>query len=177
MTPSERLRARLDPTLATADAEWLAARMTERRGSAGDVVVRRGEWGDTLTFVLDGELCARVDVDGAQLDLARIGPGHWFGELQFIEPGPASATVVALTDFVALQTRSDEIDELLADRPQAAAALIRALLVEMCERLATTSAGVLERTSSTEYKIATPEHRKGWMGELLSRLFGGGGQR
>ena len=57
-------------------------------------LVKEGEPGDAMFVILEGE--ALVHKDGVELD--RVGPGAYFGELAILDGEPRSATVVAVTD-------------------------------------------------------------------------------
>jgi CRP/FNR family transcriptional regulator, cyclic AMP receptor protein len=61
---------------------------------AGVELVREGEPGDALFVILEGE--AIVLQDGVQLN--RVGPGAYFGELAILDGEPRSATVAAETE-------------------------------------------------------------------------------
>jgi cAMP-dependent protein kinase regulator len=61
---------------------------------AGVELVKEGEPGDALFVIIDGT--AVVQVDG--VELSRVGPGAYFGELAILDGEPRSATVVAETD-------------------------------------------------------------------------------
>ncbi len=93
----------------------LAPRLVERlardavlvTARAGSVVVAEGQAGDRFYVVEDGE--ASVTMRG--LEVRRIGPGGWFGELALLNDAPRSATVSAVTD---LSMRALERDSFLA---------------------------------------------------------------
>jgi CRP-like cAMP-binding protein len=61
---------------------------------AGVELVREGEPGDALFVILDGTAVVRQD----GVELNRVGPGAYFGELAILDGEPRSATVVAETD-------------------------------------------------------------------------------
>jgi len=61
---------------------------------AGVELIREGEPGDALFVIIEGE--AVVQQDG--VELSRVGPGAYFGELAILDGEPRSATVVAVTD-------------------------------------------------------------------------------
>jgi CRP-like cAMP-binding protein len=61
---------------------------------AGVELVREGEPGDALFVILDGTAVVRQD----GVELSRVGPGAYFGELAILDGEPRSATVVADTD-------------------------------------------------------------------------------
>ena len=62
---------------------------------AGVELVRKGEPGDAMFVILDGT--AVVKEDGVELN--RVGPGAYFGELAILDGEPRSATVVSETDM------------------------------------------------------------------------------
>ncbi len=62
--------------------------------AAGTELVREGESGDAFFVILEGE--AVVERNG--IELARDGPGSYFGELSLLDGEPRSATVTAVTD-------------------------------------------------------------------------------
>ncbi|MGO9874659.1 MAG: cyclic nucleotide-binding domain-containing protein [Acidimicrobiia bacterium] len=61
---------------------------------AGVELIKQGEPGDALFVILEGE--ARVLQAG--VEVSRIGPGSYFGEMAILDGEPRSATVVAETD-------------------------------------------------------------------------------
>lgn len=61
---------------------------------AGIELIKEGEPGDALFVILDGE--ARVLQAGIEVN--RVGPGSYFGEMAILDGEPRSATVVAESD-------------------------------------------------------------------------------
>ncbi len=57
-------------------------------------LVREGEAGDALFIIIEGSAIVR----SGSLELNRVGPGAYFGELALLDGEPRSATVVAETD-------------------------------------------------------------------------------
>jgi CRP-like cAMP-binding protein len=62
---------------------------------SGVDLIKEDEPGDALYVILEGE--AVVHKDGVELD--RVGPGAYFGEMALLDGEPRSATVVAVTDM------------------------------------------------------------------------------
>ena len=56
-------------------------------------VANKGDHGDALFMVLEGEVRARVMIDGQETTLATMGVGECFGELAIVDQGPRSADV------------------------------------------------------------------------------------
>ena len=69
----------------------VAEKMSKRHYAAGDTIIRKGDSGKEFFLVSDGE----VDVIRADHEVARLGPGDFFGEVALISGEPRNATVVA----------------------------------------------------------------------------------
>lgn len=87
------------PMLASLDRKHLqslARDFTERTFPAGTVVVREGDdHGVGFFVVAEGE--GAVTIDGNQV--AKVGPGSYFGEVALISDRVRTATVTATTDL------------------------------------------------------------------------------
>jgi putative ABC transport system ATP-binding protein len=69
----------------------VAEHMRKRHYPAGETIIRQGEPGEEFFLVSDGE----VEVVRADHEVARLGPGDFFGEVALISGEPRNATVVA----------------------------------------------------------------------------------
>jgi putative ABC transport system ATP-binding protein len=69
----------------------VAERMTRRQFMPNEVIVREGEVGEELFLISEGE----VEVDREGQEVARLGPGDFFGELSLMSGNPRNATVIA----------------------------------------------------------------------------------
>lgn len=74
-------------------------RAKEVKAAAGEIVVREGESGNRLFVVGEGQVrvCKHFG-HGDEVELAKLAPGNFFGEMCILETLPRSATVQALTD-------------------------------------------------------------------------------
>jgi hypothetical protein len=90
-------------------------------------VVRKGDHGDSMYLVLDGELRARVIIDGRESILSTMGVGECFGELSLLDEGPRSADIVANQDSVLLKISSGALKRLFQEAPALAAPFLLAL--------------------------------------------------
>jgi putative ABC transport system ATP-binding protein len=70
----------------------VAEHMTRRQFLAGETIIREGEVGEELFLISEGE----VEVNRAGREIARLGPGDFFGELALLSGNPRNATVKAL---------------------------------------------------------------------------------
>ena len=69
----------------------IAEKMSKRHYAAGETIIRMGDPGEEFFLVSDGE----VEVSRADCEVARLGPGNFFGEVALISGEPRNATVVA----------------------------------------------------------------------------------
>lgn len=86
----------------------------------GRSIIRRGDPGDCMFFIVSGEVEARL-ASGPE----RLGPGEFFGEIALITGEPRSATVVAATTTQLLMLDIADFRELTARRPELAEAVTR----------------------------------------------------
>jgi SulP family sulfate permease len=92
-----------------------------------------GEPGDAIYFVIQGVVDLRLPTGAYHYKrLSSIGPGGYFGETAFIEPGPRTADAVVIHDAEILMLSRSVIGQ-LADRPTDAAAF--ALLLRLARSL------------------------------------------
>jgi voltage-gated potassium channel len=81
----------------------------------GAVIMRRGEHGDCMYFVVEGEYEVQL-----QTGPIRLGAGHFFGELALLTGEPRNATVVATRACTLLALDIVDFHELLARQPELA---------------------------------------------------------
>ena len=98
----------------------------EIRLDAGEAVMREGEHGDALFFVVAGT--ARVYRAGApERTVAEIGERGVIGELALLDPGPRAASVEAVGELVLLRIDRDAFVENMAAYPEVPVAVIAML--------------------------------------------------
>ena len=86
----------------------LPAGLQERIAAPAEAIVRQGEPADRFYVILAGE-CEVVRDRGGRLQvLARLGPGHYFGETGLLAGVPRSATVVAVDEVRLASLGRDE---------------------------------------------------------------------
>ena len=78
-------------------------------------VVKKGDTGDGMYFILQGELRARVMVGEKETILSTFGPGDFFGDMSLFDRGPRSADVIANADSVVLKMTDLAFDRLATD--------------------------------------------------------------
>ncbi len=90
-------------------------------------VFQKGERGDAMFLVLQGEVRARSIVGGRESTLATMGVGECFGELAVLDESPRSADVVANAESVLLRISAAALKRLFQEAPALAAPFLLAL--------------------------------------------------
>lgn len=152
----------------------------------GDVLFFEGELGDELFLVVSGEVVILNNTEVAEpVELTRVRPGDFFGEMALLSPSPRSASAIALSFTNALSMpRRQYLDRLESGDP-AAAALLHSITRRVCQRLRETDARIdlvydalhgasAEDLESRIVKLTGRDHAgpRGWRESLL-QFFGG----
>jgi CRP-like cAMP-binding protein len=109
----------------------------------GDVLFFEGEMGDEFVLVVSGEVVIinHTEVD-EPVELTRVRPGDFFGEMALLSPAPRSASAIALSYTTALSMpRLTYLDRLERGDP-ASVALLRSIARRVCQRLRATDARI-----------------------------------
>lgn len=91
------------------------------------VVCREGEPGDCMFLVLEGEVRARVLIDGRESTLATLGVGECFGEMAVLDESTRSADVIANSESVLLKISAASLTQVFQEAPALAAPFLLAL--------------------------------------------------
>jgi hypothetical protein len=100
-------------------------------------VFTKGEHGDSMFLVLQGEIRARVIVAGKESTLSTMTVGECFGELAVIDESPRSADVVANTESVLLKISAAALKKLFQEAPALAAPFLLGLNKAITSRVRT----------------------------------------
>ncbi|MEF9930193.1 MAG: Crp/Fnr family transcriptional regulator [Massilia sp.] len=120
--------------LSDEDMTRVKADMRVRQYAKRDIVLQKGAAGDSLLFLLTGQLQV-IDIteDGRAIGLRMLAPGDFFGEIAVINGTMRSASVVALSPvLVALLPRATAL-HLFAHSPSVASHMLR-FLAEKVQR-------------------------------------------
>lgn len=98
-------------------------------------VVNKGDHGDALFMVLEGEVRARVMIGGQETTLATMGVGECFGELAVVDHGPRSADVIANQPSVLIKVSEAALKKMFAEAPALAAPFMFALTRVIAQRV------------------------------------------
>ena len=111
----------------------LAKNVREQTFSPGTTVVREGKMsGVGFYIVSDGE--ASVSIGGKEV--ARLGPGDYFGELGLLGRRERAATVTALTPLTCQVMATWDLEDLVMSSPGTAWKIVRHLVDMLAEERA-----------------------------------------
>ena len=143
---SGRERAEMLESMPWADGlDWrqveiLAAFMEGYEAAQGAVLVQEGDRSSHMCFIVSGSVhVVKDEPEGGTKRLATLGPGRTFGEMELVDAGPRSASVIAAqkTTFLVLDRR--DFAALTDQKPR--------LALQILERIARTMSLRLRRTS------------------------------
>lgn len=107
----------------------VASRLERREFPHGSSIVTQGDAADGLVLVERGRASVSIDLPtGGRRRLATLGPGMTFGESALLDGGRRTADIHADSAVACLILSVDAFDELLDERPDVAAHLLRNLL-------------------------------------------------
>jgi hypothetical protein len=93
------------------------------RVAAGEDAVREFEPGDSLFLVASGTLAVTTLGDAGPVEIGRLGPGDFFGEVSLLTEKPRTATVTAVTEAELLRLPRAAVAELRRRHPEIEASL------------------------------------------------------
>jgi small-conductance mechanosensitive channel/CRP-like cAMP-binding protein len=115
----ERLLAGISlfSSLTAAEKAALAAQMQRKDYRPGDVVASSGTVLQALCMVSCGVLVASTQENGRKVEVNRLAPGDYFGEVGLLVGEPLQGDITALTTVVIYQISKEALAPLLQARP------------------------------------------------------------
>ncbi len=106
-----------------------------------DIVFKEGDPGDSIYFLLSGEVSVLASIagNGRARRLATFGEGVFFGDMAILEKKPRSATVRADSVAELLYMTVAEFDDLVQNRPLIASKMLLGMTRELSYRLRLTT--------------------------------------
>ena len=151
--------------LSDEDLELLAARVTERRFRAGEIIFNQGDPGAEMFVVSDGHVNIHLPGEASRrISLKDVARGEYFGELALFDEQPRSASALATTAAKLLVVSREMLSEYLEKRPRAAMAILHT----MSERLRQTNAMLSERAAKN--MVEEFEKNLSWGSRLADKV-------
>jgi CRP/FNR family transcriptional regulator len=128
VSPPELLaRVPLFEALGPDDLAWLAQAVHPRTFSEGDHLFEIGDPGRSLFILTAGTVQVLHPTRPEGLQLARLGPGEFLGEMALLDDGPRSASARAICDVETLVLDKADFHRLVLERPTVAFKLLEVM--------------------------------------------------
>lgn len=138
-----------------------------RRFGKGDWLIREGEQGDAAYILVSGRCEVCKQIKGQRESLRMLGPGDVFGETSILAASPRTASVLALTEVVAVVVTADMLEREIGAMKPWMGSFIRALAlrftdVENRSRRVTDPVQIANLALMTLKTWGAPDAELGW---------------
>jgi len=116
----------------------------------GQELHRGGDPIDTLYLIWEGRLALAMPVGNEIIALGTLGPGEFIGTAAVIDPGPAMVTLTVIEPSILLRLDRAGLQALRKAQPRVGGQLLRALSLDLAERLRLYEEGMAERTQPAD---------------------------
>jgi len=107
--------------------------------AAGEAVTREGEHDDGLFMIVEGDAVVRLGHGPTEHEVARLGPGQFFGEMSLMTGEARTASVIAKTDLVCYRMNKEAFEHVLRETPSIADQIAEVLVTRKSELTAAQS--------------------------------------
>ena len=104
-------------TLTAEEKAALASQMQRKDYKPGEVIVRTGTILEALCIVSYGVLVGSVEANGRKIEVIRLAPGDYFGEVGLLTGKPLDGELTALTRVVIYEISKAALSPLIKARP------------------------------------------------------------
>ncbi|MEO7328291.1 MAG: mechanosensitive ion channel family protein [Minicystis sp.] len=152
--------------LTPTELEATAERLHFAPFAPGEPITKQGAVAHWLYILIDGTAQVRVNVDGAEKEVARLTAPSFFGEMGLMTGAPRTATVVALTEVECYRLDKDAFHKILSARPEIAAEISTLLATRKVELQ------TVREDLDAAAKARCMEHERVQMLSKIQRFFG-----
>jgi CRP-like cAMP-binding protein len=128
----------------------------------GEAITHEGAREDELYILVSGEAAVRIGQGAAPREVARLGPGDFFGEMSLMTGETRTATVIALSDVECYRIGKPTFERILHESPEVAEQIAEIL----ADRKEALTAAKDEREDQRRRRIDTAKR------DLLGRIRG-----
>jgi hypothetical protein len=118
------------------------------QAEADHIILKKGDPGDAVYFILAGEVRARLMIGREDKTLNRIPAGQFFGEMSMFTQAPRSADVVAIHSTRLMRVSSQAFLLLIKEVPALAAPFLFSMAAVMAHRIAETNQNLQKQVAS-----------------------------
>ena len=127
------------------DIELLADYMGIYRAQPGQAILREGDEGDFMIFVVSGSVdIYKNNAQGERQLMTGVGPGMTLGEMSMIDGEPRFATCIAADATVFAVLTRDAMANIILENPSLGTKILIELVGMLSQRLRQTSARLLQ---------------------------------
>lgn len=135
--------------------------LAEREFPAGAWVFREGEPGRSMYVIQSGEVvCVQAGESGNQVELMRLGPGDFFGEMTLIEMQPRSFSVRVELAARLFELTNLDLYELYRRDVKAYLLVLQNINRELCRRLRRAGTRIAEFADAAGKRVTTTTPRQ-----------------
>jgi len=128
-----------------AEVNLLSEFMQVYRTEAGIEIIREGETGDFMVFLIEGRIeVFKQDRWNAPRLIALISAGQSFGEMSMIDGEPRFASCVAAEPCMIAVLSRDNLARIILEQPTLGAKILMELVLMLSQRLRQTSSRLLD---------------------------------
>src|SRR5579884_1971588 len=98
-------------------------------------IVKKGEYGDSMYLILEGEARVRLMEGQRETILATLGPGEFFGDISLFDHGPRSADGIANAETTVVKISAANFEKLAAEAPDLAVPFLTATVKTLAARI------------------------------------------
>ena len=127
---SKLVRDSLFQGLSDAQIDDLLRRGKQISFQPGELIVRKGDYGDTMYIILSGlvEVVRFLGKEGPQFTRLALAEGEFFGELALLSEGqPRTANVIAIEPTTCLMLSRPEVEHALLIHPLLALSMLKVM--------------------------------------------------
>ena len=118
------------------ELELLVPLCCVQEGQEEDYLIHEGVRVQYIYFLLSGKVGVyKKDKEGKPIWLAALGKGFIFGELSFLDQGPASASIRAGSPFQVLALNQEALHRLLDSQPSLGYKMLKTMARHTSQRL------------------------------------------
>jgi CRP-like cAMP-binding protein len=126
------------------EVDLLSQFMQVYRAGPGAEIIREGESGDFMVFLIEGRIeVFKQDRWNAPRLIALIEPGQSFGEMSMIDGEPRFASCVSADDCLIAVLSRDSLARIILEQPTLGAKILMELVLMLSQRLRQTSSKLI----------------------------------
>jgi CRP-like cAMP-binding protein len=127
-----------------AELESFGNCLTLREVRPKEKILEEGTVVSHLYIILDGAFHIRRLAQKREMLIGRLGAGGFFGEINFFDPGVATASIYAMSQGLLAVIEYEALRSFMAGNPAAGYKIVSAMMTETARRLRTTNARLVQ---------------------------------